>query len=1063
MGEGKAMASAGTPTPACFSLFATLLVVCMPGAARAVTPDVHLADLHSTQWTREQGAPADVSALAQSADGMLWIEAANGLYRFDGRRFEAVQPIDGLSLPRGKTVAMQPDLESGLWVAYGNGGVVLLRNDSATPAPGIDIDAADPLRVLAVGADRRLWAATRTRLLTLAPGAGAWQALEPGLGGVGAQIDDVERGPDGRIWVLTDAGVFVGAADASGFTQVEALQAGSATAGLAVGADGEVWRWNLLGEDNLCRVMPLERRGCWKANGVRGLRIDAHGALWWTALHGILRVSSPDRLGPDRGDVERLAETIPERSRTLIIGLDGSIWSTSTDGLLRLRQTPVRRMRTPTGAIVAAGDGELWLASFSRGLMRIGTTSAGAQLHLGDDDTLWTEAARLASAGIDDTMRFEPYTDAVAPDTAVVIARYPEAGRGAVRLDALEAGSVHMGTFSPVRILRHDGDSLSELALPPLDRGAVLRGLQRDASGDLWLGVQSSAGALYRLHDGTWIPNGGVPGVEPSRVNGLAVVDDALWILLGEDAVGRIREGVWTRFGAQDGLNLGQAIGLHVRDGQLWVSGLLGLAAFDGQRFVPITGVGDDRFIAASGLLQLENGDLWINGVEGISRIERGEWQRAISTPEYRVAFTRFDHHDGLTAGAMQGGPLPSIARDSLGRLWFATTSTLVRLDPADVPAALPPPVVEIRRFSADDTPIAPGQKAELPVGTTRIGIQFAAPPIEYPERVRFRYRLAGGDWLDAGDRREVQYESLAPGDHLFEVASSDRDGRWSETPTRLGFRIPPAFHQTTAFRALISLLIAALLAALYAIRMRQVSERTRRETTARLQERMRISRDLHDTLLQSVQALHLQMEAIATRVPEGDPLRQRIDHVLDRAHDTLCEGRDRISALREPLSGSGDLTDCLQRIAERLTHDADLQFELQADTPPRPLQPEVNDELLHIGREALTNACQHAQACRVTLRVAHADDALTIAVIDDGIGFPADVLQQGGRDGHLGLHSMRERAALAGAELKLRNLPEAGAEVRIRVPAQRAYLQQPRAGMLAWLRRVRRHNAGAG
>jgi signal transduction histidine kinase/ligand-binding sensor domain-containing protein len=1038
---------------------ALLLALCLPAAALGIDPEVALADLQRSHWSRLQGAPANPELAMTTSDGMLWLFGPSGVHRFDGVRFHPFVPFGGEPLAAGNVTATLPDADGGLWLGQSNGELVHVHGRTAThypPMPGIHTGT---VRELAIDSDGRLWVVTKAGLSMLAEG--QWKLFGAADGIAGSQVDGMALGTDGRAWVLTDTGLFVGEAGNARFVLVESIAALSHMGGVLLSPGGEVWKWNVLGEANLCRLVPQDARGCWTVIGLINPRFDRHGALWWGTANGISRLVDTGELGDDPGDLARQAQFVDVHAEALAFGIDGSIWAAEATGVTRLRETPLQHLRTPSGALAPANDGSVWLGSFSRGLMQIGVPPPGTPLFVGYDETLWTDAAVAASADLAEMMKFQALEESPAAGMPVVIARYLASdAKTLVRLDPMPDGGVRVGTLSPARLFEHDGRTAHEIALPALDRGSLLRGAQRDSRGDLWVATALNGVPFFRLRDGEWQPYGGVTSVQSQAINGFALGDDDIWIAIGKDAVARIRDGAWTRFGPEQGVALGQAIQPLLRDGQVWVAGSQGFQGLAGDRFVSLVGSDGDRFIGTSGALQLENGDLWLHGAAGISRIEPHEWRRALRDPAYRVAYRRFDHFDGNMAGAMQGAPVPSLVRASDGMLWAATDGQLLRLDPRAVRPALPAPAVQLLSFSVDDVPTALDAGIALPVGASRIGFTFAAPPTDHPERIRFRYRLqAFGEWIEAGDRREVLYEALPPGNHLFEIVASDRDGRWGETPTRFAFVLPPRFHQTTTFQLLIALAVGALLAALYAIRMRQIAERTRRETTARLHERMRISRDLHDTLLQSVQALHMHVQSIAARVPDDDPLRQRVDLVLERAHDTIREGRDRISTLRDPLAGTMDLAECLQRIAQRLARDADVLCDVQFDAP-RALQPMVYDELLQIGREALTNALQHAHATRVTLRVTYADEGVTITVADDGAGLPSDVLQHGGRDGHFGMRGMRERAALIGAELQVRNVDATGAEVAIRVPAQRAYLRPVRGP--SWLATLRQRRFAA-
>jgi signal transduction histidine kinase/ligand-binding sensor domain-containing protein len=1034
---------------------AWLLAVLVPSAALAVDPDVRLADLHRREWTRLQGAPADMTDLMLAADGMLWLAGNAGVYRFDGVRFHRFEPASGEALDGASINASAADRDGSLWLMRTTGELLHLRGNTVRSWERDKAVQSGVPTDLEIDGEGRVWAITKSGLSVLTDG--TWRSVGEADGVSGGNVDSIEIADDGRIWVLSAGGIFSSDFHKIKFKLEEALTPGTHPTRLMLGPRGEVWRSSPVAQEDFCRLLPRERRGCWKAGSVLNPKIDAQGALWWTSSQGGLwRVARPSQLGSDPGEMTRVAERLDVDGEYFAFAADGSVWTSTANTLTRLRQVPFQPVPVPTGALAAASDATVWLGSFTRGLMRVGVPPAGTPLLQGDDGTLWTAAAAAASADLAQTMKFAPLAGTPRAGTPVVLARYPEAqGYSTVRLDPMPGGGVRLATLSPPRLVAHDGSHAREIALPALDRGSLLRGITQDAQGELWIAAARNAVPFWRLHEGQWLAYGGISGVDSNAINALTIAGAETWIAIGANQVGRIRDSRWTRYGPGDGLALGQAINIVVQHEQVWVAGLSGLQLRQGERFVPLIGSDGDRFGGGSGMLALENGDLWLNGTQGISRIRREEWQRALREPDYRVAYTRIDYLDGNLSGAIKGAPVPALARSSDGLLWAATETALLRLDPARLPPPVAAPRVQLLSFKVDGVARDVSQPLALPVGAARLALTFAVPPIDIPERVRLRYRLqASGEWTEAGDRREVLYEALAPGSHVFEVVASDSEGRWSETPTQVGFTLPPPFHQTYAFRLLLAAAVALLLAGLYAMRMRQVAARIRRETTTRLHERMRISRDLHDTLLQSVQALHMNVQAIAARVPEDDPLSQRIALVLERAQDAIREGRDRLSALRDPLAGTSDLAETLQRIAQRLAREADVLCDVQFDTPRRALQPDTYDELLHIGREALANALQHAQATRVTLRVAFEDEGVEISISDDGGGFPGEVLAEGGRDGHFGLRGMRERAAQAGGRLQVRNRAGGGAEVVIRVPAARAYIEP------AMARRWFRHDA---
>src|SRR6185295_12798570 len=138
------------------------------------------------------------------------------------------------------------------------------------------------------------------------------------------------------------------------------------------------------------------------------------------------------------------------------------------------------------------------------------------------------------------------------------------------------------------------------------------------------------------------------------------------------------------------------------------------------------------------------------------------------------------------------------------------------------------------------------------------------------PEQVKFRYKLEGydNDWQDAGNRRQAIYTNLAPRAYRFRLMASNNNGVWNEEGALLDFSIAPAFYQTTWFRLAILVLLLFLLWAAYRLRVRQLAHQFNMTMEARVSERTRIARELHDTLLQSFQGLLLRFQSLRIYFP---------------------------------------------------------------------------------------------------------------------------------------------------------------------------------------------------
>jgi signal transduction histidine kinase len=205
-----------------------------------------------------------------------------------------------------------------------------------------------------------------------------------------------------------------------------------------------------------------------------------------------------------------------------------------------------------------------------------------------------------------------------------------------------------------------------------------------------------------------------------------------------------------------------------------------------------------------------------------------------------------------------------------------------------------------------------------------------------------------------------------------------------------------------------------------------------RAQQAASLEERQRLARELHDSVSQALYGIALGART-ARELIDRDPSRatEPIDYVLSLAEAGLAEMRALIFELRPESLETEGLVAALQKqaAATRARYGIAVD-EVLGDEPDAPLP--VKETAYRIAQEALHNVVKHAKASRVELRLALNGNALELEVADDGIGFDPEADYAG----HLGLRSMRERAARLGGELTIESPPGGGARVRARLPA---------------------------
>src|SRR5713101_7623767 len=329
--------------------------------------------------------------------------------------------------------------------------------------------------------------------------------------------------------------------------------------------------------------------------------------------------------------------------------------------------------------------------------------------------------------------------------------------------------------------------------------------------------------------------------------------------------------------------------------------------------------------------------------------------------------------------------------------------------------------------------------------------IDYTALSFVAPEKIRFRVKLEGRDpdWKDVGNERKAFYSDLPPRNYRFRVEACNNSGVWNEAGASFDFSIDPAYYQTAWFRASCLAALLGLLWALYRYRLHQIARQFNARLDERVNERTRIARELHDTLLQSFHGLLFRFQAVDNLLPaRPGEAKQTLESALDDAAQAITEARDAVYELRSSAGVTTDLAVAVTALGEELAaHHAtaaesqdSATFLVEVEGTPQDLHPILRDEIYRIAEEALRNAFHHARARRIEVEIRYDDRELRVRVRDDGSGIDPSILSHEERAGHWGLTGMRERAKRIGGQMELWSGLGDGTEVELRFPASIAY-----------------------
>jgi signal transduction histidine kinase len=283
---------------------------------------------------------------------------------------------------------------------------------------------------------------------------------------------------------------------------------------------------------------------------------------------------------------------------------------------------------------------------------------------------------------------------------------------------------------------------------------------------------------------------------------------------------------------------------------------------------------------------------------------------------------------------------------------------------------------------------------------------------------------------VDAGPRRTVFYTNLSPRDYRFRVEAHAEDGSWSTSAADWPFTIQPAMYQTRWFYALAATMIVACVVLAWQFRLALV----RRQFSLALAERARLSREIHDTLLQSLVGVALQFDGIANALgPSSVSAREQLTRIRRQVEAYIREARQSIWDLRSPVLETHDLESALRAYATEMIGDAPVRFTSVVNGHDAMRPPKIDNQLLRIGQEAITNAIRHARARRIHLELTFGPETVAIRVEDDGCGFEG--VRSAVDAGHYGLTTMRERTEEVGGTFTITSGAGRGTVIEAVIP----------------------------
>ncbi|MBV9275369.1 MAG: hypothetical protein JO333_15840 [Verrucomicrobia bacterium] len=984
------------------------VVLLLTTSGFALDPHASLGQFRLARWDEDQGLPENyTSNIAQTKDGFIWLAFDHGLIRFDGKNFATGQELGTKIEPPGKVFGLVPGQAGELWIGsyrslYRRSAIgEFQRFDSKDGLPN------DYLTALFLDHECTLWIGTDSHgLFRLKNGQFSCYpgSLELSQHYIYSMCETAHA-----FWIGTALGAYEidkTSGDIKKFTDRDGLP-GNQVYGITTDREDRVWAGT---GNGLAR---LNDHACFEAasgelgrHSIQSLMTDSHGMLWASGPGGGLW-----RINPGTGSISSLPQEdgcpLPD-IQSVYEDREGNIWLATSAGLERLSDVQFTVYTTNEGlpndqitAVTPGRGNRIW----------IGTLNGLASLNSGRIET-------------------------VQSGTRGEVTSLHEDSRGVLWF-GLRNATLH-------RLAGGQDETIANLNVTEQGGLAWATGMCSGPAGDLWVGTIGAGLSHFRngIALKTYTP---ADGMRDRAVYALAMDhDQKIWI--GEaEAVDLLEKSAVKPMLGETPQRLPNSVLCFYADaaGAMWAGTDNGLYRYKDGRWASRIYRPDQRILGPEFdcLLEDDHDNLWSSGSRGIFFVSKHELNEFFDGRDASVRCHSFGKADGMRSPECTQG-FPAGCRSSDGKLWFATTAGLAVIDPNHLRFNALPPPVQIEKLIVDLTeehPLRPGgQRVILGPGTHSLEIDYAGLSFSAPEKVRFRYKLEGfdRDWIDAGGRREAYYTNLAPRTYRFKVVACNNDGVWLSESTAATFllKVRHHFYQTLWFYALCAGAAMAAVWLLWKWRLRQI-----------LDERTRMSRELHDTAARGMVALIWQIERAKNILKKRrfDALFANLDQASNIARENLRDTRRAVRALRSEVFDSDCcLAVALQKAVHEAANGSGLRTELKVSGAPYSTSRRWEEALLRITQESLANTLKYAQAKRFEIELCYSPSEIQLRLCDDGIGFdyhsayrkstPDDTWMGGG----LGLLGVQERVRQLGGQIQIDSSANRGTTIQVTVPS---------------------------
>jgi ligand-binding sensor domain-containing protein/signal transduction histidine kinase len=967
-------------------LVAACLLACIAGLVAAQSGA--FAGYTRHVWHASDGlSEQTVQAFAQTPDGYLWIGTTGGLVRFDGAQFTVFDRQNTPALQENSIFSLMVARDGTLWIGTEGGGLAHYAGGKFRSWTTRDGLSNDFVRTIAEDAAGRIWIGTDNGLLRLEHG--RFVRIDGAAGIAPLAVHAIYRDRGDRLWVGGSRLFSLTGAAVTEYTlRGEASQ--NRVKSIVQTKDGTIWVGTVSG---LHRMAPGEKRFS-RVSGIAGtvrvLRQAADGVLWiGTIGQGIYEYRA--------GRLTRITAPASLPSNTVLNfyeDTEKNFWIGTQAGILRLTQAQANIISLPQandsdfGTIYQDRDGSFWIGSSSLFQMRNSQLSpstlpgvSGAHVR-----NVYRDRTGALWVGTDG----EGFYRIVEGHTAHWTTRDGLSNNFVRAMAQDRDGSMWVAADEGINHILWLNGRLRIVSYEMRDGLAYFstRALLEDHNGDLWIGTDRG---VSHMRGGNFLHDTVTSALAQMKVWAIHEdPDGGLWFGTRDNGLYRYRGGKMAHYSAEDGL-AGNAIYQILEDNA---------------------------------------GHLWISGPNGVSMLNRHELDAEAESFPRHFALTFYSTEEIAANMEIYGGTQSSGCITSSGDVWLPSN-----LGPIHIVASrretLPPPLLHIQAVLADGQPASMAAPVVLRPGNSRLEIAFAPILLRSQQGLRFRYQLDGFEkqWSAVTSARTADYTNLPPGRYRFRVRVFDISNPSAVSETTIDVIQRPFFYRTWWFIAGCAALLALLIFAIYQTRVRHVRARFE----AVLEERSRLAREMHDTVIQGCTGVSALLEALSMKDVKDNADTSLMDVARLQIRNTINEARDAIWNLRKP-SDAASLGEKLESMTRQVGSEFKIPVAWRMEGTPLAISEPVAHDLLMTAREAVYNAMLHGHPAHVSVALTYKSRELFLNLDDDGCGFNPGEMDSH----HFGLKGMKERVERSGGKFHLTTALGNGVHIEVRLPHRR-------------------------